>query len=74
MVNVAKRFYVAARCADVYDGKSRLIKSTVNLEILLDEIKEIVFMEKDKPRRKIKVLKCNSSFQKLDLRFQNKKF
>ena len=52
MVNAAGRFYIVARCTGVYDGKSRLIRSTVISEILSNEIKMIVFTEHDKLQRK----------------------
>ena len=48
-------------------SKSRLIKRIVNLEILLDEIKKTVNTKKDKLRIKKKVLRCDSSFLKLNL-------
>ena len=43
MVNTARRFYIAARGTSVYDGKSRLIRSTVISKILLNEVKSMVF-------------------------------
>ena len=50
------------------NSKSRLIKSTDKSEILLNEVKRTVIKKKkDKLRKKMKVLRCKSSFQKLYL-------
>ena len=54
------------------NSKSRLIKSVVKVEILLNKVKRMVLIEKDKLRGKKKYRGVNQVFQSCIYYFQNK--